>query len=91
MPVCNIVYTLPLRNKRPAPFYIFIKRLNISLLLNFQLSNLSEGVYTFVLKVTDSSGQSSTAEVHVFVKPPTNTPPVADAGAEAVSIYYDSF
>ncbi|XP_072944852.1 dyslexia-associated protein KIAA0319 [Epargyreus clarus] len=47
-----------------------------------QLSNLSEGVYTFVLKVTDSSGQSSTAEVHVFVKPPTNTPPVAAAGPD---------
>ncbi|XP_075980361.1 dyslexia-associated protein KIAA0319 isoform X2 [Anticarsia gemmatalis] len=47
-----------------------------------QLSNLSEGVYTFVLKVTDSSGQSSTADVHVFVKPPTNTPPVADAGSD---------
>lgn len=45
-----------------------------------QLSNLSEGVYTFVLKVTDSSGQWSTAEVRVFVKPPTNTPPVANAG-----------
>ncbi|XP_013199393.2 dyslexia-associated protein KIAA0319 [Amyelois transitella] len=48
-----------------------------------ELSNLSEGVYTFVLKVTDSSGQSSTAEVHVFVKPPTNTPPVANAGSDA--------
>ncbi|KAL4708995.1 hypothetical protein ACJJTC_005856 [Scirpophaga incertulas] len=48
-----------------------------------QLSNLSEGVYTFVLKVTDSSGQSSTADVHVFVKPPTNTPPVANAGSDA--------
>ncbi|CAH4029959.1 unnamed protein product [Pieris brassicae] len=47
-----------------------------------QLSNLSEGVYTFVLKVTDSSSQSSTAEVHVFVKPPTNTPPVANAGED---------
>ncbi|XP_050682200.1 dyslexia-associated protein KIAA0319-like protein isoform X2 [Leptidea sinapis] len=49
-----------------------------------QLSNLSEGVYTFVLKVTDSSGQTSTAEVHVFVKPPTNTPPIADAGTDAI-------
>ncbi|XP_047521552.1 dyslexia-associated protein KIAA0319-like protein isoform X4 [Pieris napi] len=48
-----------------------------------QLSNLSEGVYTFVLKVTDSSSQSSSAEVHVFVKPPTNTPPVADAGVDS--------
>ncbi|XP_050347693.1 dyslexia-associated protein KIAA0319 isoform X2 [Nymphalis io] len=48
-----------------------------------QLSNLSEGVYTFVLRVTDSSGQTSSADVHVFVKPPTNTPPVADAGTDA--------
>ncbi|CAG4952006.1 unnamed protein product [Colias eurytheme] len=48
-----------------------------------QLSNLSEGMYSFVLKVTDSSGQSSTAGVHVFVKPPTNTPPIADAGPDA--------
>lgn len=40
-----------------------------------QLSNLEEGMYTFVLKVTDNSEQSSTAEVHVFVKPPTNKPP----------------
>ncbi|XP_045451148.1 dyslexia-associated protein KIAA0319 [Melitaea cinxia] len=47
-----------------------------------QLSNLSEGVYTFVLRVTDSSGQTSSADVHVFVKPPTNTPPVADAGPD---------
>ncbi|KAI8125977.1 hypothetical protein FF38_10153 [Lucilia cuprina] len=46
-----------------------------------QLSNLEEGMYTFVLKVTDGSGQSSTAKVHVFVKPPTNSPPIAAAGA----------
>ncbi|XP_034947675.1 dyslexia-associated protein KIAA0319 [Chelonus insularis] len=45
-----------------------------------QLSNLEEGMYTFVLKVTDESEQYSTAEVHVFVKPPTNKPPTADAG-----------
>ncbi|KAJ8953581.1 hypothetical protein NQ318_003003 [Aromia moschata] len=45
-----------------------------------QLSNLEEGMYTFTLKVTDSANQSSTAQVHVFVKPPTNKPPVADAG-----------
>ncbi|XP_008209692.1 dyslexia-associated protein KIAA0319 isoform X1 [Nasonia vitripennis] len=45
-----------------------------------QLSNLEEGMYTFVLKVTDDSEQSSTSEVHVFVKPPTNKPPKADAG-----------
>lgn len=46
-----------------------------------QLSNLEEGMYTFVLKVTDGSGQSSTNKVHVFVKPPTNSPPIAVAGA----------
>uniref|UniRef100_A0A6B2EFS6 Putative serine-type protease inhibitor n=1 Tax=Phlebotomus kandelakii TaxID=1109342 RepID=A0A6B2EFS6_9DIPT len=45
-----------------------------------QLSNLEEGIYKFVLKVTDASGQSSSATVHVFVKPPTNLPPIANAG-----------
>ena len=49
-----------------------------------QLSNLEEGMYTFVLKVTDGSGQSSTAKVHVFVKPPTNSPPVAVVGTNMV-------
>lgn len=44
-----------------------------------QLSNLEEGMYTFVLKVTDNSEQDSTAEVHVFVKPPTNKPPIGRA------------
>ncbi|XP_033227932.1 dyslexia-associated protein KIAA0319-like protein isoform X2 [Belonocnema kinseyi] len=47
-----------------------------------RLSNLEEGMYTFVLKVTDTSGQSSTAEVHVFVKAPTNKPPKANAGED---------
>lgn len=28
-----------------------------------QLSNLEEGMYTFTLKVTDSAGQSSSAQV----------------------------
>ncbi|XP_033160582.1 dyslexia-associated protein KIAA0319 [Drosophila mauritiana] len=50
-----------------------------------QLSNLEEGMYTFVLKVTDGSGQSSTAKVHVFVKPPTNSPPVAEAGTNTTT------
>ncbi|XP_050298376.1 dyslexia-associated protein KIAA0319-like protein [Anthonomus grandis grandis] len=45
-----------------------------------QLSNLQEGMYTFTLKVMDSANQSSMAQVHVFVKPPTNKPPVAEAG-----------
>lgn len=46
-----------------------------------QLSNLEEGVYAFELKVTDGKNQSSTSIVHVFVKMPTNMPPVANAGA----------
>ncbi|XP_073977595.1 dyslexia-associated protein KIAA0319-like protein isoform X1 [Rhodnius prolixus] len=46
-----------------------------------QLSHLEEGMYTFVLKVTDDSGQSSSSDVHVFVKPPTNKPPSANAGS----------
>ncbi|BES87636.1 PKD [Nesidiocoris tenuis] len=45
-----------------------------------ELSHLEEGMYTFVLKVTDNSGQSSSSDVHVFVKPPTNKPPIAHAG-----------
>lgn len=45
-----------------------------------QLSHLEEGMYTFVLKVTDDAGQSSVSDVHVFVKPPTNKPPTANAG-----------
>ncbi|XP_011500564.1 PREDICTED: dyslexia-associated protein KIAA0319 [Ceratosolen solmsi marchali] len=45
-----------------------------------QLSNLEEGMYTFVLKVIDDAEQFSTSAVHVFVKPATNMPPKADAG-----------
>uniref|UniRef100_A0A182YN71 MANSC domain-containing protein n=1 Tax=Anopheles stephensi TaxID=30069 RepID=A0A182YN71_ANOST len=52
-----------------------------------QLSNLEEGVYAFELKVTDVKNQSSTSMVHVFVKPPTNRPPVAKAGANGTTIY----
>lgn len=44
------------------------------------LSHLEEGIYTFELKVTDAKGQNSTSKVHVFVKPPTNLPPMARAG-----------
>lgn len=51
-----------------------------------KLSNLEEGYYTFVLKVSDASNQTSNASVHVFVKPPTNSPPIANAGKNIVSI-----
>lgn len=45
-----------------------------------ELSNLEEGMYTFMLKVTDGADQTDTSSVHVFVKPPTNKPPSANAG-----------
>lgn len=45
-----------------------------------KLSNLEEGIYTFVLKVTDVSNQTNTAKVLVFVQRPTNKPPDANAG-----------
>lgn len=45
-----------------------------------ELSHLEEGIYTFELRVTDAKGQNSSSKVHVFVKPPTNLPPVARAG-----------
>ncbi|KAJ1521882.1 hypothetical protein ONE63_002221 [Megalurothrips usitatus] len=45
-----------------------------------QLSNLELGMYTFTLKVMDTSNQSSEAVVHVFVKPPTSNPPVVNIG-----------
>ena len=46
-----------------------------------ELSHLEEGIYTFELKVTDAKNQSRSSKVHVFVKPPTNLPPTAKAGA----------
>ncbi|GAB6023868.1 hypothetical protein CHUAL_008606 [Chamberlinius hualienensis] len=45
------------------------------------LSNLDVGMYTLELKVTDTADQSSTAQVHLFVKP-GNEGPVADAGKD---------
>jgi hypothetical protein len=36
---------------------------------NLQLNNLEVGDYTFTLKVTDTGRMTSTADVHVFVKP----------------------
>ncbi|CAG2163622.1 unnamed protein product [Oppiella nova] len=46
------------------------------------LSKLEVGVYKFVLKVTDTANQSSQAEVHVFVKPENNRPPLAVTPAD---------
>lgn len=49
-----------------------------------KLSNLEEGTYRFILKVTDASGQSSNTSVMVFVKPPLTSTPTANAGADQV-------
>ena len=43
-------------------------------------SNLEQGTYNFLLRVTDEAGQSGEDRVAVYVKPPTNLPPVARAG-----------
>lgn len=49
-----------------------------------KLSNLEEGIYTFVLKVMDASNQTSTSTVRVFVKQPTHLPPVSNPGKNMV-------
>ncbi|XP_064651810.1 dyslexia-associated protein KIAA0319-like protein isoform X2 [Lineus longissimus] len=49
---------------------------------NLQLNNLEVGDYTFTLKVTDTGGMTSTADVHVFVRPEQNQPPLANAGED---------
>ena len=46
------------------------------------VSNLVQGQYSFVLKVTDEAGQSDEDDVKVYVKPPTNLPPVVNAGPD---------
>ena len=42
------------------------------------------GDYTFVLKVTDTGGQTATSRVTVVVQPEKNAPPVAVAGSDKV-------
>ncbi|CAG0918755.1 unnamed protein product, partial [Notodromas monacha] len=44
------------------------------------LSKLVEGVYSFVLKVTDTANQTASDEVRVFVKPPEQGNLVSNAG-----------
>ena len=46
------------------------------------VSNLLQGQYTFLLKVTDEIGQSDEDKVVVYVKLPTNSPPRAEAGPD---------
>ena len=42
------------------------------------------GDYTFVLKVTDTGGQTASSSVTVVVQPEKNAPPVAVAGSDKV-------
>jgi len=46
------------------------------------VGNLEQGIYNFLLKVTDSGGQSSTDQVAVYVKAPLNVPPKSNAGQD---------
>ena len=52
--------------------------------VKLQVSHMVVGTYVFVLKVTDSRGQSSEAQVKVVVLPEENTVPVAIAGDDKV-------
>ncbi|KAK4299125.1 hypothetical protein Pmani_028567 [Petrolisthes manimaculis] len=45
-----------------------------------RLSNLEEGHYQFILRVTDSIGQSSNTSVYVYVQKPNLSAPKASAG-----------
>jgi hypothetical protein len=42
------------------------------------------GDYTFILKVTDTGGQTASSKITVVVQPEKNTPPVAMAGSDKV-------
>jgi len=53
-------------------------------------SNLEQGTYYFALRVTDEAGQTDSDQVAVYVKPPTNLPPIARAGpARTLSLPLD--
>jgi cytoskeletal protein CcmA (bactofilin family) len=53
--------------------------------------NLVEGVYAFELTVTDNNGASARDTLVLTVNPPSNQPPVADAGsARVISLPTDS-
>lgn len=51
-----------------------------------KVSNMVVGDYTFILKVTDTGGQTSSSKVTVVIQPEKNTPPVAKAGSDKVML-----
>ncbi|MGC4100503.1 PKD domain-containing protein [Ferruginibacter sp.] len=46
------------------------------------VTGLTQGVYSFVLRVTDNSGATDTDTMQVTVNPAPNIPPVANAGTD---------
>ncbi|XP_015756834.1 PREDICTED: dyslexia-associated protein KIAA0319-like protein [Acropora digitifera] len=54
-----------------------------------KVSNMVVGDYAFVLKVTDTGGQTDSSTVTVVVQPEKNAPPVAVAGSDKDLVYPD--
>ena len=54
-----------------------------------KVSNMVVGDYAFVLKVTDTGGQTDSSTVTVVVQPEKNAPPVAVAGSDKVSLGFN--
>ncbi|KAM7429253.1 hypothetical protein ABFA07_019869 [Porites harrisoni] len=54
-----------------------------------KVSNMVVGDYTFLLKVTDTGGQTASSSVTVVVQPEKNAPPVAVAGSDKDLVYPD--
>ncbi|KAL9963286.1 hypothetical protein ACROYT_G032471 [Oculina patagonica] len=54
-----------------------------------KVSNMVVGDYTFVLKVTDTGGQTASSSVTVVVQPEKNAPPVAVAGSDKDLVFPD--
>jgi len=47
-----------------------------------RVANMEQGIYTFILKVTDRANQTRSDDITVYVKPPSNLPPTANAGKD---------
>lgn len=54
-----------------------------------KVSNMVVGDYTFVLKVTDTGGQTASSSLTVVVQPEKNAPPVAVAGSDKDLVFPD--
>lgn len=61
----------------PASFSI-----NDSTAISPVISNLTNGIYSISLTVTDNLGATGTSTINITVYPPLNIPPVAEAGPD---------